>query len=173
MNQRPPGYELLSARSSGAFGSFWRSCERFPRSVWNPFPIRNSPQLSSFGSRFGSKRNLQNRGKLHQRKKYAAIQRINLCQSAPRNSKSPLVCCAVGQIQINQGLVRNTGTCGHFLEIVNGIRINIDRNLFLQPFGIWILFCLGKIIFISHDTHLIQSGHCMSVPHSLSPCVLK
>ena len=54
LNQRPPGYELRSGFSPGAFVYFWCSCARFSRNLWHLPALQTSPHISAFGSRFGS-----------------------------------------------------------------------------------------------------------------------
>ena len=77
------------------------------------------------------------------------------------------------EIEIDQRLIRDPGGSSHRLEIIDGIHIDVDRDLFLQPFGIRVLHGVLEIIFISHIYHLIHYGHCTPVPRSLLLFLLK
>ena len=60
---------------------------------------------------------------------------------------------AVGEIQIDQGLVRDPGLIRLLLEIVDHTAVDINRYLLLQFLGVRVFSSFGKIIFFSHITH--------------------
>ena len=45
---------------------------------------------------------------------------------------------AVFQVQIDQGLVRNAHHFGLLLEVINGIAVNVNGDLFFQRLGIFL-----------------------------------
>ena len=61
-----------------------------------------------------------------------------------------LVGGTVTQIQVNERLVGNAYLFGLRFELVNGIVINVDGDLFFQNLGVRILLRIGEIIFCTH-----------------------
>ena len=53
----------------------------------------------------------------------------------PTHAECALIFCAVGQVQIDKRLIWDSGTVGLPLKVVNGITVNIDRNLPFQLFA--------------------------------------
>ena len=62
-----------------------------------------------------------------------------------------LVGGTVTQIQVNERLVGNAYLFGLRLEVVNGIVINVDGDLFFQNLGVRVLPGIRKIIFCTHN----------------------
>ena len=44
---------------------------------------------------------------------------------------------------------------GHCLEVFYGLCVNVDGNLLLQTFSVWVLLRCAEIILFSHVNHLI------------------
>lgn len=61
---------------------------------------------------------------------------------------------AVGEVEIDERLIRHAGFVGQGLEIVIGGAVDVDGYLLFELFGIRILHRVGKILFILHEHHL-------------------
>ena len=72
--------------------------------------------------------------------------------SGPGHLQLTLVLGAIGKIEVDKRLVWDTGLLRHSLEIVDGIAVQIDRDLLFHCLGIGIANPSGKIIFFSHNS---------------------
>lgn len=61
---------------------------------------------------------------------------------------------AVFQVQIDQGLVRDAHHFGLLLEVINGIAVNVNGDLFFQRLGVGVLPCIAEIVLFEHNTDL-------------------
>src|SRR5689334_22666568 len=61
---------------------------------------------------------------------------------------------AFAQIQIDQILIWNAALTGHRLEVGNSLFVQANSELLLRLLHVRILYCLGKIVFLSHTDHL-------------------
>jgi hypothetical protein len=63
---------------------------------------------------------------------------------------------AFGKIKVNQCLIGNAGGCGRPFEVINRVNIKVNRYRLFQLLRIGVGLSVGKIIFISHNCHIIQ-----------------
>jgi hypothetical protein len=64
-----------------------------------------------------------------------------------------LVMNAVAQVHVHQILIRNTRVLRQLLEIVNGLGLDADGNLFLQHSAVGVFFGLAEVVFFPHGNN--------------------
>ena len=56
--------------------------------------------------------------------------------------------CAIGEVKVNQGLIRYARSLCLLLKILDDPVVDVDCDLFFQLFCVGVLYTVGKIIFI-------------------------
>ena len=68
----------------------------------------------------------------------------------PRKDGLTLLLCAVGKIEVDQCLIRDSRLFGQRFEVLDGVAVEVDGDLAFQFFDIGIFCRLRKIVFFQH-----------------------